>query len=334
MRKSNATFNLAGKSVVNGLLHQKQRQTLEESDETKVRLIPIDAIVRNERQPRQYFSEEHIDSLAASLKKHTFRGAINVRRLDNNTYEIVAGERRWRAAKKAGLTEVPCIIDDYTDEEALEFALVENLQREDLSKLEETEGVLQLIETKFGISREQAITIVRSEGHPDKSRSNVAPSEEFEHILSVLAAFNIELQTFRTKNLRTLDLPDELKEAHLTKGLSYLSALELSKVKDEESRTALLKEVLAERLSFREVKKRVQEGVTTKEKGARLPDEPSLFERFEDSLKKAKKAKKFFESPQKKKRLERLLRDFDALLKESEDTGSKERKEEETSEES
>ncbi|MEP1079159.1 ParB/RepB/Spo0J family partition protein [Leptolyngbya sp. PL-A3] len=333
MTKSNAAFELKGKSVLGRLIstpRQEETQTPEESDETKIKLIPIDAIVRNESQPRQYFSEESIESLAASLKKHSFRGAINVRHLDNNTYEIIAGERRWRAAKKAGLTEVPCIIDDYTDEEALEFALVENLQREDLSKLEETEGVLQLIETKFGISREQAITIVRSEGHPDKSRSNVAPSEEFEHILSVLAAFNIELQTFRTKNLRTLDLPDELKEAHLTQGLSYLSALELSKVKDEETRTALLKEVLAARLSFREVKKRVQEGAPAKGKGISASHEPSLFERVEDSLKKAKKAKTFFEKPQKKKRLERLLKDLEALLKESEDTENKESKQEES----
>lgn len=334
MTKSNAAFELKGRSILGGLVstpHEEQELTPQESDETKIKVIPIDDIVRNERQPRQYFSEENIESLAASLKKHTFRGAINVRRLDNNKYEIVAGERRWRAAKKAGLTEVPCIIDDYTDEEALEFALVENLQREDLSKLEETEGVLQLIETKFGIPQERAITIVRSEGHPDKSRSNVAPSEEFEHILSVLAAFNIELQTFRTKNLRTLDLPEELKEAHLTKGLSYLSALELSKVKDEETRAALLKEVLTGKLSFREVKKRVQEGVTIQGKGETPPPpEPSLFERVEDSLKKAKKAKAFFEKPQKKKRLERLLKELDALLKESEDTASKESKEEES----
>lgn len=260
---SRSAFDLKGRGILGGLVSQPFPAVAEESQisETDAAIwIPVARIRPGKLQPRRYFSEDSINSLAQSFKVQGFRGAINVRPLADDTYEIVAGERRWRAAKVAGLEEVRCIVDQYTDEEALQFALIENLQREDLSKLEETEGILQLIETKLGIEAESAVQIIRTEGHSDQlARSDVAPSEELQKIAALLEYFNIELQTFRTKNLRTLTLPTDLKEAHLKDGLSYSAALELNKVKDDCQRAALLEATIRDGLSFREIKRRVKE---------------------------------------------------------------------------
>ncbi|MGF1522703.1 MAG: ParB/RepB/Spo0J family partition protein [Leptolyngbyaceae cyanobacterium] len=121
--------------------------------------IPIEHIVPGQFQPRQYFDESEIESLAQDFEANRFRGALNVRPLLSGQYELVAGERRWRAAQKAGLKKVFCLIDHFSDEEALEFSLVENLKRSNLSKLEETIGILKLIELRYGISQEQASKI-------------------------------------------------------------------------------------------------------------------------------------------------------------------------------
>lgn len=323
------TFNLSGRGILSGFtsgggsaaaarkLEEPELPTATEGEEGGAQWIAVDSITPGAFQPRQFFSEESIKSLAQSFKEQGFRGAINVRqKKEEEGYELIAGERRWRAAKLAGLEKIRCIVDEYSDNEALEFALVENLQREDLSKLEETEGILQLIETKLGITRDAAITTIRTEGHSDKrGRSNVAPSEELQKIMELLSFFGIELQTFRTKNLRTLTLPDDLKEAHLTKGLSYNSAIELSKVKDEGARKALLQETLKNKLSFRELKERVKEPTRTNPTEEK-PLEPTLVERIETVAKRVKKAKPLFEKTQKRKRLERLLGELEALLDE------------------
>ena len=221
--------------------------------------IPIEHILPGQFQPRQYFDEAEIESLAQDFKANRFRGVINVRPLLTGQYELVAGERRWRAAQKAGLKKVFCLIDQFSDEEALEFSLVENLKRVNLSKLEETIGILKLIELRYDISQEQAAKIIRTEGHPDKrARCNVTPSPELQNIEAVLGMFDIELQTFRTRNLRSLRLPHELKQAHLENKISWSVTLELSKLKDEKTRQALLGEILnQEAVSFRWVQQKV-----------------------------------------------------------------------------
>ena len=253
----NGGVNLQSPEMLEGLI--SEMPSAKPVPEAGAQWIAIDQIKPGKYQPRKYFSESNIESLAQSFKAEGFRGVLNVRRVDKDTYEIVAGQRRWRAAQKAGLTEVRCLVDQYSDEDILEFAIVENLQREDLSKLEETEGILQLTETKLGIRRDAAISLIRTEGHSDRqSQSDVAASETLQTIAASLSRFNIELQTFRAKNLRTLTLPDELKEAHLKQGLYYSTALELNKVKDQEARTTMLKKILSRDLLFREVKQQVK----------------------------------------------------------------------------
>jgi ParB family chromosome partitioning protein len=107
--------------------------------------LPVEAIERNPDQPRKRFEEEKLEELAASIREHGIVEPILVRR-DGGKYRILAGERRWRAAQRAGLKEVPAILREATDREAFELALVENLQREDLNAIEEAEAYEVLIE--------------------------------------------------------------------------------------------------------------------------------------------------------------------------------------------
>ena len=108
-------------------------------------LISIGDLNRNRFQPRSYFDKKKIDELAQSIKKNGMIQPIAVRRSKNNTYEIIAGERRWLAAQKAGLHDVPIIVLNLNDKQSLEVAIVENIQREDLNSIEEAKGYDRLM---------------------------------------------------------------------------------------------------------------------------------------------------------------------------------------------
>lgn len=130
--------------------------------------LPISSIVSGTFQPRTKFTQEYLDELAQSIKKNGVMQPILVRqKQDSGNYEIIAGERRWRAAKIAGLKEIPAIVKEITDQEALELAIIENIQRQDLSPLEEAAGYQRLIE-EFNYTQEALATTV------GKSRSHVA----------------------------------------------------------------------------------------------------------------------------------------------------------------
>ena len=113
----------------------------------------------NLEQPRKYFDEEALQELAENIQLHGVLSPLWVRRLPSGYYQIIAGERRWRAARQAGLTHVPAVVFEVDDRRAMELALVENLQREDLNPLEEAEGYKALTE-QFGLTQEEAATQV------------------------------------------------------------------------------------------------------------------------------------------------------------------------------
>lgn len=124
------------------------------SEDTKDQvLLKINEIEPNRNQPRKNFDEESLNELASSIKSHGVIQPIIVRKKDGY-YEIIAGERRWRAARKAQLKEIPAVIRDYTDREISEIALIENIQREDLSPVEEARAYKALIE-EYGITQEE-----------------------------------------------------------------------------------------------------------------------------------------------------------------------------------
>jgi len=308
---SKESFNLAGRGILGGLVSEPSSRS---KDGNAAELIRLEKIVKSPFQPRQFFSQQSIDSLAEAFKEHGFRGALNVRPKDDGTYELVAGERRWRAAQQAQLKEIRCLVDTYTDEEALEFALMENLQREDLSKLEETEGILNFVSVKLAMPRDEIISIIKTEGHSDKTaRSDVAPSDELRNIEELLSLFGIGLQTFRTKNLRTLSLPIDLKTAHLEQNLSYSSALELSKIKDDGDREKLLSKALQNGESFRSIKGQVQEALAAN-KNPFVAKNSELVKRFDSMAKRVRKAQDTLAQTGKRKRVEKLLSELESLL--------------------
>lgn len=139
-----------------------------ESD-TRIETLPLREVEPDPGQPRKTFDDETLAELSASIAEHGLLQPIAVRPKPSGGYLIVAGERRWRASRMAGLTEVPVIVKDVTDEQAMELALVENLQREDLDPVEEAAGIRELI-TRCDLTQEQA---ARKLG---KSRSALANS--------------------------------------------------------------------------------------------------------------------------------------------------------------
>ncbi|MDE6751206.1 MAG: ParB/RepB/Spo0J family partition protein [Eubacterium sp.] len=143
--------------------------------------LPISEITPNKDQPRKTFDEAALDELAESIKQHGVLQPLLVRPLPNGGYQLVAGERRWRASRRAGLREVPVVVKELTDTETMEIAIIENLQREDLNPIEEAEGLQALID-KCGFTQEEVASSV------GKSRPAIANS------------------------LRLLRLPEEVRE--------------------------------------------------------------------------------------------------------------------------
>ena len=189
--------------------------------------LPISEIEPNREQPRKVFDEKALEDLAKSIEQNGIIQPLLVRPLSDGSYQLVAGERRWRAARMAGLHEVPVTIREMTDEEASVFALIENLQREDLNPVEEAEGIKSLIET-YGFTQEEAAERV------GKSRVAV------------------------TNTLRLLKLPESvlnlLGEGKLTAGHSRA----LLSLDDEKEMLRIAEATISQELSVRQVEKMVK----------------------------------------------------------------------------
>ena len=140
---------------------------LERESSADKMLLPLSQIEPCSSQPRKSFDEASLSDLADSIREHGIIQPLTVRKLASGYYQIIAGERRWRAARMAGLSEVPALVIEADDQKAMELALIENLQREDLNPLEEAEGYRSLIES-FSLTQEEAAERV------GKSRSAVA----------------------------------------------------------------------------------------------------------------------------------------------------------------
>lgn len=202
----------------------------DEKAEDGIKMVRVSAIEPNRGQPRKEFDSESLSELADSIREHGVLQPLLVRRmpgtsLEDESYQLVAGERRWRAARMAGLSEVPVVVREMSEAEVLEFALIENLQREDLNPLEEAGGYQELIDT-FGLTQEE---VARKVG---RSRSAVANA------------------------LRVLKLPQELhpylRDGDLTAG----HAKALLTVKERGKMLKLAEITIEQGLSVREVERR------------------------------------------------------------------------------
>ena len=204
--------------------------------EDRINYINIHEIMPNVNQPRKTFDEEKIEELANSIREHGIIQPIVVRKKKKG-YEIVAGERRWRASMKAGLSEVPCLLRELTDEQNMLLAIIENMQREDLNPIEEAEGIHQMVE-RFGLTQEQ---VSKSVG---KSRPYI------------------------TNALRLLKLPEYIREKLAEGVISAGHGRTLITVEDEDLRRQLFDKIVAEGLSVRETEKLVSQLGKPKKKPA------------------------------------------------------------------
>jgi ParB family chromosome partitioning protein len=191
------------------------------------RQIPLDRIVANPHQPRARFEGEELDDLAASIEAHGVLQPVVVRGLANGDYQLVAGERRVRAARMAGLSQIPAVVRDPTEEEMVELALIENLQRTDLNPLEEAMGFRILID-RFGMAHEAVA------GRVGRSRAAV------------------------TNALRLLELAPETQEALMDAQISEGHARALAGLTVPELQVAALQIVLERQLSVRQTEELVR----------------------------------------------------------------------------
>ncbi|AHG47463.1 chromosome partitioning protein ParB [Rhizobium leguminosarum bv. trifolii CB782] len=191
------------------------------------RMIPIEFVSRNPRNPRRFFDDAELHDLASSIRQHGIVQPIVVRTMERDRYEIIAGERRWRAAQLAGLIEIPVIIRDVDDKTALEIAIVENVQRADLNALEEALGYEQLI-AEYGYTQNDLGEII------GKSRSHVANS------------------------LRLLKLPDPVRDLLAAGSLSAGHARALVSTPDPAS---LARTIVAKGMSVRDAERLAQNNI-------------------------------------------------------------------------
>ena len=221
-------------------------------------LLAVEKLVSGQFQPRKIFNQDSLKELAESIKAQGIIQPILVRMVSSDQYEIVAGERRWQAAKMANLKEVPVVIKDISDSTALAMALIENIQREDLNVIEEARGIKRLID-EFKITHEEAAEAV------GKSRTAVS---------------NI---------LRLLNLCEHAQNALETKKIEMGHAraiLSLSSI----DQTMMCQKIVNQKLSVREVEKEVLAGTTKKTSPKQSKDndikrlENELSERFGNTI--------------------------------------------------
>ena len=207
---------------------KKVENNKEETKESKVTetTVKITQVEPNREQPRKNFDEDALQELADSIKQFGLLQPILVQ--DRKThYEIIAGERRWRAAKLAGLKEVPVIIRDYTDQEIVEISLIENIQREDLNPIEEAQAYKRLL-TEFNLKQDEVAERV------SKSRTAV------------------------TNSMRLLKLCDEVQQMIIDDMLSTGHARALISIEDPEEQYTIAQKIFDEKLSVRDVEKLVK----------------------------------------------------------------------------
>lgn len=243
---------MAQKNVLGKGLGAILPDLLQDTDKKKVVSCGIDELRPNRYQPRKNFNDEQQRQLVASIKHNGIIQPIVVRKLDKG-YEIIAGERRWRAAQAAGLRDVPIVIRDATEMQAAELSLIENIQREELNPLEEAHAYVTLSET-FHLSQEDISSRV------GKDRSTIA------------------------NTIRLLKLPDKAKAALIEKKISSGHARCILSCSSQEEQLALLELILKKNLNVRDTENILKKEKKTPSKVKTTPKKDRFLGDLERSL--------------------------------------------------
>ena len=243
----------ANKGLGKGLGALLGESAMQPSTQQSPLLLPLQKIEPNRLQPRKSFNEEELAALADSIRQHGVIQPLTVRLLDTGYYQIIAGERRWRAARMAGLREVPVVIIEADDKKAMELALIENLQRADLTPIEEARGYQQLI-GEYGLTQEQVADRV------SKARPAVANA------------------------MRLLSLPDELLSMVESGKLTAGHARALLSIKDERQQLAVAQKVVNLQLSVRQTEAMCKKLLKAEQKPEPKPVEVDYLAECEKAL--------------------------------------------------
>lgn len=236
-----------------------EAKAAEEMDEKgRILMLKLDLVQPNKEQPRKTFDEEKINELAESIKNYGVLQPLLVQKNDS-FYEIIAGERRWRAAKAAGLKEVPAVLKEYSKQEAMEISLIENVQRADLNPIEEALGYKQLID-EFGLTQEEIAVRVA------KSRTAI------------------------TNTMRLLKLDEQIQNMLVQGVITSGHARALLSLEDTQMQLKAAKEILDKKLSVRETErlvKRLQKEASGEKKEEKKKDETLalIYQNLEDRMK-------------------------------------------------
>ena len=227
-----------------------------DTNDTGVVTLRLSQIEPNREQPRKVFNEEALNELADSIREHGVLQPLLVRPLPGGVYQLVAGERRWRAAKMAGLKEVPVVVKEFTDQEIVEISLIENIQREDLNPIEEAMAYKRLME-EFHLKQDEIADRVA------KSRTAV------------------------TNSMRLLKLSSKVQEMVIADMISAGHARALLGISDEALQETTAMKVFDEKLSVRETEKLVKNLVSPakKVKTERNTAEDAIYESLEEKMK-------------------------------------------------
>jgi ParB family transcriptional regulator, chromosome partitioning protein len=251
--------------------------------------IAIEKIRLPETQPRRYFDPDKMRQLIQSIQEHGILEPLLVRPLGNDNYELVAGERRLRAAQTIGLAEVPVVSRQLSDREALQIALMENLQREVLNRANHAKNRGQELEENVFL---QLQTI--------------------ETILSGIGRFTAE--SFRTSRLPLLNLPDDVLKALRQGSLEYTKARVIARIKDEKQRAVMLKEAIAKNLSLAQIKEKV---ANLKAASDEVTNQQNTLKSRLDDVYRLSKRSKVWNDSRKQKRIEKLLTELENLFSEA-----------------
>ena len=213
-------------ALISGGPKQKNTPMAGDGGQEKIWHIPVGAITPNPRQPRKHFSGQELEDLSASIKAHGILQPLLVTEKSDGGYELVAGERRWRAAQMSGLATVPALIKKFQDKQKLEVALIENIQRENLNPIEEAFAFQRLMD-EFSLTQQEVAEKV------GKSRPAVA------------------------NTVRLLSLPEEIQAALSDKRINMGQARALVSLEDRKKQLDMLSSMLGQRITVRELEREV-----------------------------------------------------------------------------
>ena len=214
-----------------------ETNNVSDNDHNRIWHIPFSEISPNIEQPRKYFSHEALEVLVLSIKKHGILQPVTVTEKTDGGYELIAGERRFRASQIVGLVSIPAIVRSATKQEKLELALIENIQRQDLNAIEEGFAYKRLIE-EFNLTQQEVSEQV------GKNRSTIA------------------------NMIRLLDLPEEIQKALIDKKINAGKARALLSLKDEKEQMRVFRSMIGEEMTVRDVEMKVYGNTDKSRKGS------------------------------------------------------------------